>query len=116
VSRTDAHRPYRARLTGPPHAVELHDHRTGPCDLPTLAQWRHMLSSDRRHWLLYSTLRCTWTLSSEQQHLCGCAMCTGRFDRQQDRRRTRRQATRDIHDQLTEDNYPEDFPENLPRP
>lgn len=74
MSRTLAHRPERARFDDPSSCVPVHDHRDGPCDLPTLADWFDWVNhgDGEQPW------RCDWEL---HQHLwpklCGCRLCSG---------------------------------------
>ncbi len=44
MSRTFAHRPGRARFDDPSTCTPVHDHRRGPCDLPTLPEWRDWMN------------------------------------------------------------------------
>jgi len=89
MSRTRAHRPFDAWFDDPSNCVEAHDHVSGPCDLPTLAAWRHWLRAEGvpRPW------RCGWDLDLQRlPRLCGCRLCTGhhwnRIDRRLDRHRS----------------------------
>jgi hypothetical protein len=91
MSRTEVHRPYRAWFNDPSNCVEEHDHTDGPCDLPTLSQWRNWLNGGE----VVQPCRCGWALQLERlPRLCGCRLCTGhhwnRIDRRADRHRAQR--------------------------
>lgn len=97
MSRTDNHRPYRARILDKGSAVATHDHRSGECDLPDLDDWVHERVTERTH--------CGWEipLSVLSEHpTCGCDMCTGSQYRKRERRRRRHNERRDIENRLRE--------------
>lgn len=90
MSRTLAHRPWRARFGDPSNCVPVHDHRDGPCDLPTLADWHDWVNhcDGEQPW------RCEWDLRWEGSPLlCGCRMCSGYYWNREDRRRDRHRST-----------------------
>lgn len=91
MSRTNAHRPH---LTDPERNEPHHDHRDGPCDLPTLEAYRKATPQERRK------LRCTWEFrwhdGNKLIRYCGCRMCTGYWDRRWDRRRDRHDTKRQL--------------------
>ena|GEM_PF-5131252 len=82
MSRTDVHVPDRVKARDPGwrhHYRELHDHRTGPCDLAAF------LAADR--WV---RTRCSVGPGVPGRNVfCGCDLCTGRVWRRVDRRRER---------------------------
>jgi len=89
MSRTRVHRPFRTWFDDPQWCVELHDHRTGPCDLPPLAEWREWINrvGGTPPW------RCVWELRlGSMPRLCGCRLCTLHDLNREDRRRGRHQA------------------------
>jgi hypothetical protein len=89
MSRTIPHRPYRAWLAVPSVCVEVHDHRDGPCDLPTLAEFLHAVKDGG--WPHDQC--CGWDIDIRAiPPTCGCSLCTGRFERRWERRRDRHQA------------------------
>lgn len=62
---------------------EMHDHRSGPCDLPATPA----LETER-------LTRCTWglpwgTLASDPKFRCGCPLCTAQAWRRRENRRIR---------------------------
>jgi hypothetical protein len=115
MSRTNAHRPYRARFTRSRHPRERHDHRHGACDLPSVETWRQLLNQQRRHWLLRDRYRCSWELPPDElETLCGCALCTRQVERRQQRRRDRRAAARHLRDAVTSEHPHE--PDGGPTP
>jgi hypothetical protein len=103
MSRTWPHRPYRARFTPAHRPVEIHDHRGGACDLPSLELWRQLLGQERRGWLVHERYRCGWQLpQGELKTLCGCPVCTDQEGRRLLRRRSRRDAASQIRSELHE--------------
>lgn len=90
MSRTLAHRPWRAWFDDPSNCVPVHDHRDGPCDLPTLADWFRWVNhgDGEQPW------RCGWDLRWERLPLlCGCRMCSGYYWNREDRRSDRHRST-----------------------
>lgn len=66
MSRTDAHRPRHVWVEDHPElALEVHDHRSGPCDLPGRGEGEGRCSREL-----------DWSIRT-----CSCAMCSGRAER-----------------------------------
>ena len=87
MSRTDAHRPLAVHLLD--QAIPCHDHRGGPCDLPTVAVWVRLALANTYPGRQY---RCAWQLPLGFQYehpTCGCALCTGKPWRDEQRKRRR---------------------------
>ncbi len=92
MSRTVAHVPWWTRPDIARYLVETHDHRFGPCDLPSLTEWA---ASARRqsNWHAPLPWRCRWEVDRRRiPCLCGCALCTGRTWRRLERRQDRHRA------------------------
>lgn len=90
MSRTESHRPYRARLSQRHLLIQVHDHQDGPCDLPSLATWQAELKSDTRARVVHERYRCAWQIAPEElRGLCGCPQCTQKHERRTQRRRLR---------------------------
>ena len=71
MSRTDAHGPFWSWLNDPAARKEVHDHRNGPCDLPSV---QDQLRKDGR---ALRRTRCRWEVDHTRvPPLCGCRMCT----------------------------------------
>jgi hypothetical protein len=103
LSRTDAHRPYRARIGQTRKLIEVHDHRDGPCDLPTRKVWQAELKADTRAWRTHARYRCGWQLPPDDlAGLCGCPQCTQTHERREQRRRLRRSTPGAIREALRE--------------
>lgn len=86
MSRTLVHRPPRTWFDLPSCCVPEHDHSEGPCDLPTLSEWRSWAGHGEGD----PPWRCGWELLRERlPRLCGCGMCTGSHWHREDRRRDR---------------------------
>lgn len=82
---------------------EVHDHRSGPCDLPDYDDWLVELRSVRQPHLLGFRYRCVWDLEpAAYESICGCSACTGSFDRRASRRGERRAAAAEVRSQLSE--------------
>jgi len=84
MSRTDKTQPLLVKLwDGTLRRQAFHDHRTGPCDLP---------STLREH-LLAGPTRCTWDLHFDGTYTCSCEICKAhtwvRNDVRSERRRNR---------------------------
>lgn len=96
MSRTYAHRPTWVHFTDPSVCYPLHDHRTGPCDLPPLEVWFARLRADG--WAAtWRASSCAWDVDLHAvPRGCGCAMCTGRHDRRAERRRDRARTRREL--------------------
>ena len=78
------------------HAVARHDHRSGDCDLVPLETWVREANVDS---IALRDQRCWWEVPQSflaEHHICGCAMCTGRFSRRAERKQDRAQAKREI--------------------
>lgn len=89
MSRTLVHRPWIAWFDDPSICIEDHDHVDGPCDLPTLAEWRAFGSGA----LNDAPWRCGWELDEARLRRCGCHLCTGSRFRRMDRRFDRHRAS-----------------------
>jgi hypothetical protein len=78
MSRTDKSTPWWVKIQRSPakYSVEVHDHRSGECDLPELP-------IDKKYWERQGT-RCSWGFSQEllfgRGSGCPCWMCHGRED------------------------------------
>ena len=86
MSRTLAHRPERARFDDPSSCFPVHDHRDGPCDLPTLVEWHDWVNhgDGEQPW------RCEWELSWYLwPKLCSCRTCSDYYWNRENRRRHR---------------------------
>lgn len=86
MSKTDKTRPWGIRLKDEPRwLVPNHDHRTGTCDLPEVAE-------------LHAGDRCRWTWTDEAinnpANACGCKMCNDTHGRRAKRKRERKTARR----------------------
>lgn len=66
---------------------EVHDHRNGECDLP---------SSPVEQLKIEGTTKCHWSYAYNGRGLCGCGLCTERFQRRMDRRRERHNSKRSL--------------------
>lgn len=92
MSDTDKTRPYWVQLVTEPFRVEVHDHRSHECNLPSVAEIR-TADALPRHFT-----DCHYTYQWDgRNHFCGCPLCTGQEDRRADRRRSRHQARNLIH-------------------
>ena len=86
MSRTYQHRPYWVLLADPTKVIEQHNHRFGPCDLPTVGEYAHLVQS--ASWHEMRDRRCHYQVRW-QELSCGCGMCTERDWHKQCRRRSR---------------------------
>lgn len=87
MSRTDKTQPWRNRIAE--HPQEVHDHRSGPCDLPKDPLTYPDTSAVPKTW---SCTRCYWDVQLNHlydHHVCGCRMCTGYYERKWDNRKER---------------------------
>lgn len=94
MSRTDKTRPLWVKVADHPRFLTgWHDHREGPCDLPTTPSFEGWRVTGQR---------CTWVPSTasnvEPEHRCGCALCSGQEWRRSERRKERRQGRRYARD------------------
>ena len=110
MSRTDQHRPWWTRLSDKGLAVEEHDHTRSPCDLPTLKEWVHLLSTAPDS---LKQRNCSWTMSNSAwatNPSCGCKMCTQQDYRKIQRRKSRRANHNQAHTSLRENRnaYPDE--------
>lgn len=95
MSRTIAHTPWSVLVARRPDLrVEVHDHRSGVCDLPSPAEYAAMLRAERYYYPRLT--HCRWDLDWQRMwNICGCALCTGKYERRAERRRSRRNARRE---------------------
>ena len=98
MSRTDAHGPFWSWLNDPAARKEVHDHRNGPCDLPSVQdQLRKDGGALRR-------TRCRWEVDHTRvPPLCGCRMCTEHEWRRGERRRERHETKRRLRNYLDDE-------------
>jgi hypothetical protein len=90
MSRTHAHRPYYAWLAEPDVCRPTHDHRHGPCDLPSLDAY--LAATKAVRFSAFKRYRCHWDIDlSRVPPLCGCHLCTDHYYRLWERRRDRHQ-------------------------
>jgi len=92
MSRTHSHKNYVGRFLNEKNPREIHDHRHGECDLPTRREWEKLLKESRHPHLLFKEFRCVWDFPIDYyitNKVCGCAMCTGSYDREMDKKRER---------------------------
>ena len=96
MSRTFAHRPFWAWLAVPSACVEIHDHRDGPCDLPSLPDWFAQAKATTPY-RMWRTHRCVWDVDLNRiPPLCACQMCSETAERKADRRRDRRKVRAEL--------------------
>lgn len=98
MGHTDAHLPYAVRVLDPTRAIEVHDHRYGPCTLPPVEEW---LKDPQA----YKPGLCYWELSLADQyenHTCGCSMCTGKIGRKSDVKKARQAGKREAREQAAD--------------
>jgi hypothetical protein len=92
MSRTHSHKNYIGRFSQEEHLHEIHDHRHGECDLPSRKEWERLLKESRQPHLLFKDFRCVWDFPIDyyiKNKVCGCAMCTGSYDRHHEKRKER---------------------------
>lgn len=97
MSRTHSHKNYLGRFSDTKVPKEIHDHRHGECDLPPRQEWERMLKEVRQPHLLFDQYRCVWEFPTDyyvKNKACGCAFCTGTYDRKMDRKRERNKGKR----------------------
>lgn len=89
MSNTHAHVHPLLHVLDPTVSVEVHDHRHGPCDLPTRTSW--LAHAQATSWFdVWRTYACQYrTLWWAIPPVCSCNHCFGN-DATGDRRRTRR--------------------------
>jgi hypothetical protein len=93
MSRTYSHKNYVGRFLSEKNPREVHDHRHGDCDLPPREEWERMLKEARHPYYLFNAYRCAWDFPIDYyitNKMCGCAMCTGYYDRKEERKQERR--------------------------
>lgn len=92
MSRTHSHKNYLGRFSREQRPKEMHDHRHGECDLPPRKDWEKMLKEVRHPYRLFDQYRCVWDFPTNYyviNKICGCALCTGSYDRHMDNKRER---------------------------
>ncbi len=103
MSRTDRHVPFVALAYREGGLREEHDHREGPCDLPDREVWLSELRAVRQPWRLYGRYRCVWeVVMPPGTPFCGCALCSGVFEKERPSRVARRAGVREVRAQLDE--------------
>lgn len=91
MSRTDAHRPFWARLSDKSLAVEEHNHTNSECDLVPVETWIHLVATEDEK---LKKLNCSWNMSASGRHKnksCGCSLCTQQNWRKMESRKVRHQ-------------------------
>lgn len=94
MAHTDKTKPVRVRiLEGTLTPREVHDHRTGPCDLPATPR-----DEEKRFrqegWAGHQKANCYWDFHMEGTSTCGCHMCTSHNERRAERRANRHDTKR----------------------
>lgn len=112
MSRTFKTDPFWVKLQHPErtgiHPREVHDHRDGKCNLPTL---------DRASCIRWAGVHdCRWEWKYSGVNECGCRMCTNYWQRRWDRRRVRNHERRVTQKWLDEyEDRPEDEAQACPK-
>jgi hypothetical protein len=101
MSRTKAHRPLPVRMLDPKDKdvsyVEHHNHANGECNLPpldpTILMQQHLTVSVINN-------DCYYEFRYMGHNICGCYMCTEKFERKEDRRKKRHNTKRHLHQMI----------------